>query len=157
MLERFPISNGVKIILLKDVPKVGRRYEVKEVSDGFALNSLLPKGLAEKATPDKVAKIEAQKARDLADKKIQEELLLKSLEEIKGVTLSFKEKANEKGHLFKGITKEAILDELKRKTKFNVDADSIKLDKPLKEIGSHKVIIEVLGKKAEFEVNIESL
>ncbi len=146
----------MKIILIKDVPKVGRRYEIKEVSDGYALNMLLPRGLAEKATPDKVAKIEAQKARDLADKKIQEGLLLKSLEEIKSITLRFKEKANEKGHLFKGLAKETILEELKRQTKFNIDTDAIKLDKPIKEIGDHKILIEVLGKKAEFEVSIEA-
>lgn len=146
----------MKIILLKDVPKVGRRYEIKDVSDGFALNMLLPRGLAEKATPDKIAKIEAQKSKDLADKKIQEELLLKSLEQIKGVILRFKEKANDKGHLFKGLSKEIILEELKKQTKFNIDVDSIKLDKPIKEVGDHKVLIEVLGKKAEFEVSIEA-
>ncbi len=146
---------NMKIILLKDVPKVGRRYEVKDVADGYALNLLLPRGLAEKATTDKIAKLEAQKSSDLANKKIQEELLLKSLEEIKKVTLRFKEKANDKGHLFAGVTREAILEALKKETKFNIDADAIKLDKPIKEVGDHKVTIEVLNKKAEFEVSIE--
>lgn len=146
----------MKIILLKDIPKIGRKYDIKDVSDGYALNMLLPKGLAQKATPDAVAKIEAAKARDLADKKIQEELLLKSLEEIKGITLSFKEKANEKGHLFKGLTREIILEALKKQTKFNIDATAVKIDKPIKEVGDHKVLIEVLGKKAEFEVSVEA-
>ncbi|MFZ2522758.1 MAG: 50S ribosomal protein L9 [Minisyncoccia bacterium] len=147
----------MKIILLKDVPKVGRRYDIKDVADGYALNMLLPRGLAERATPDKIAKIESVKAMDLADKKIQEELLLKNLEEVKKVTLRFKEKANEKGHLFAGLTREIILAALKKDTKFNIDADAIKLDKPIKEVGDHKVQIEVLGKKAEFEVSVEKM
>lgn len=147
----------MKVILLKDVPKVGQRYEIKDVADGYALNALLPKGLAQKATPDIIKKMEELKARDLAQKKIQEELLLKSLEEVKKVRLLFKEKANEKGHLFAGVTKEMIVDELRKKTKFNIDTHSIKIDKPIKETGDHKIYIEILGKKAEFEVSIEAI
>ncbi len=147
----------MKIILLKDVPKVGKKYDVKNVADGYALNLLLPRGLAQKATEDTIRKIEETKARDLADKQIQNELLLKNLEVIKSTTLSFKEKANDKGHLFAGVTKEAIARELEKVTKFNFDIESIKLDKPLKEVGEHKVTIEVLNKRAEFTVNIDSI
>lgn len=146
----------MKIILLKDVPKIGRRYDVKDVSDGYALNMLLPKGLAQKATPDMITKVEAIKAKDLADKQIQNDLLLRNLEEVKKVTLYFKEKANDKGHLFAGVTREMIADELKKETKFNIDSESIKIEKPIKEVGEQKVTIEVLGKKAEFVVNIEA-
>mgnify|MGYP001600522421 FL=1 len=87
----------MKIILLKDVPKVGRRYDVKDVADGYALNLLIPKGLAKIATPDAVKKIEETKKNDLTQKKIQEELLLKSLESIKNITLVIKGKANGQG------------------------------------------------------------
>jgi large subunit ribosomal protein L9 len=146
----------MKIILLKDVPKVGKKYDIKDVADGYALNLLLPKGLAQRATPDVIKKVEETKSKDLADKKIQEELLLKNLEVIKTTTINFKEKANEKGHLFAGITKEAIVKELERVTRFHFDTESIKLDKPLKETGEHKVAVEVLNKKAEFTVNIDA-
>ena len=146
----------MKIILLKDVPKVGRRYDIKEVSEGYALNMLIPRGLAQVATPQMVQKIEAEKAKDLAQKQIQNELLLKNLEIIKGTTISFKEKANDKGHLFAGLTKETINEELKKQTKFNIDSESIKLDKPIKEVGEHKIQIEVLGKKAEFTLVVEA-
>jgi ribosomal protein L9 len=98
--------------------------------------------------------METLKAQDLAQKQIQNELLLKGLEEIKKVSLEYKGKANDKGHLFAGVTKEMILDLLKKETKFNIDIESIKLDKPIKEVGDHKVNIEVLGKKADFEIKI---
>ena len=146
----------MKIILLKDVAKVGRRYEIKNVADGYALNALFPKGLAEPATPDIVKKIEAMKEKDLTEKKIQNELLVKNLEIINGLKLEFSEKANEKGHLFAGVTKEMITDEIKKKTKFNIDSESIKIVKPIKETGDHKVTIQIQDKKAEFIVSIKA-
>lgn len=146
----------MKIILLKDIPKVGKKYDIKNVSDGYALNLLIPRGLAQPATPDMIRKVEETKSKDLADKQIQNELLLKNLEVIKKTEISFKEKANDKGHLFAGITKEAIAKELEKVTRFNLDVESIKLEKPIKETGQHKVEIEVLNKKADFLVNVEA-
>ena len=131
----------MKIILLKDVPKVGRRYDVKDVADGYALNLLIPKGLAKIATPDAVKKIEETKKNDLTQKKIQEELLLKSLESIKNITLVIKGKANGQGHLFAGITKEVLVVELKNQAKFQVDPEAVMLGKPIKELGEHKIKI----------------
>lgn len=146
----------MKVILLKDVPKVGKRYDIKNIADGYALNLLIPKGLAKPATPDAIKQVELMKANDLTQKKIQEELLLKNLEVVKGVTVDLKGKANDKGHLFAGITKETLAVELEKKSKLKLDADSIKLDKPIKEIGEHKITVEVLGKKAEFTLKIDS-
>ncbi|TSC70969.1 MAG: large subunit ribosomal protein L9 [Parcubacteria group bacterium Gr01-1014_46] len=147
----------MKVILLKDVQKVGRKYDVKEVADGFALNLLIPRGLAKVATKDAVLKIEELRANDLTNKKIQEELLIKNLEVIKSLKVELKEKANEKGHLFAGVTKEMILEEVKKVTKLNLNLDNIKLDKPIKETGEHKIVVEAMGKKAEFVVNIISI
>ena len=86
----------MKIILLKDVPKVGKRYETKEISDGYALNLLIPKGLAVAATSDMVKKFELERSRDEGERKIRQELLLKNLKELEGVTVTMTEKANEK-------------------------------------------------------------
>ncbi|MEQ1500298.1 MAG: 50S ribosomal protein L9 [Parcubacteria group bacterium] len=144
----------MKIILLKDVPKIGKKYDIKDVSDGYALNMLIPKGFAKPATREAIAKVEALKANDLTNKKIQEDLLHKNLETIKNITLTIKEKANEKGHLFAGVTKEILAKEIQKTTKFNIDPDCIKLDKHLKEVGEHKVAVEILNKKAEFTVVI---
>ena len=143
------------MILLKDIPKVGRRYDIKDVADGFALNMLIPRGTAQIATEQAIKNIEVLKSRDLTEKKVQGELLLKSLDVIKNLTLNLKEKANEKGHLFASVTKERLAEEILKVARLNLDPDSIKLDKPIKETGEYKVPIEAMGKRAEFTAVID--
>ncbi len=145
----------MKIILLKDIPKVGRKYDIKNVADGYALNLLIPRGLAQIATPQTEKNIEAMKAKDLVEKKVQGELLVKNLEVLKDLVINMKEKANEKGHLFAGVTKEKLAEEILKTARLNIDPESIKLEKPIKEVGEHKVFVEVMGKKAEFKIVIE--
>jgi large subunit ribosomal protein L9 len=144
----------MKIILLKDVQKVGKKYDIKDVADGFALNSLIPRGLAKAATKDAIFKVEQLKANDLTNKKIQEELLHKNLEVIGNLKIEIKEKANDKGHLFAGVTRERVYEEVTKATRLTLNIDSIKLDKPIKETGEHKVRVEAGGKSAEFTLSI---
>ncbi len=146
----------MKVILLKDVPKIGKKYDIKEVSDGYAANLLLPRGLAKVASADAIKKVELLKSQDLTEKRIQNELLLKSLEVVKNIKLDLTEKANDKGHLFAGITKERLVEEIEKVSRLKVDKESIKLDKPIKEVGEHTVTLEVMGKKAEFQVVIKA-
>ena len=146
----------MKVILLKDVPKVGQKYDIKNVADGYAMNMLLPRGLAKTATPQALEQIETMKKADLAERQIQGELLAKNLETIKDLTLRLKEKANDKGHLFAGVTKEMLAEEILKVARLNIPPESIQLPKPLKEIGEYKIAVEALGKKAEFNVVVES-
>jgi large subunit ribosomal protein L9 len=138
----------MKIILIKDVQKVGRKFDIKDISDGYALNFLIPRGLAIVATPQAIAKINLEKEKLNTEEKIQEELLVKNLGTIKGLKLTLKEKANEKGHLFAGVTREVLAAEILKNTRLNLDVEFIKLDKPIKELGEHKVTVEALGIKA---------
>ncbi len=147
----------MKVILLKDVPKVGKKYDIKNVAEGYALNLLIPKGLAQIATAQAEKNIEVMKQKDMVERKVQGELLLKNLEVIKTLVLNIKEKANDKGHLFAGITKERLVEEILKTARLNLDVDSIKLDKPIKEVGEHEVAVEVLGKSAKFKVIVETL
>ncbi len=146
----------MKVILLKDVPKVGRKYDVKDVAEGYALNMLLPKKLAQIATSQAIKKIEDIKNNDLTQKRIQEELLHKNLETINSLTVTVKGKANEKGHLFAGITKENLVAEILKSSRLNIDPELVQLEKPIKEVGSHKVQIKAGNKKAEFVLVVEA-
>ena len=147
----------MKVILLKNIPKVGKKYDIKDLSSGYALNLLIPQGLAQISTPGVEKRIEQLKFKDLQEKQIQGELLLKSLDTIKNLKLTLKEKANEKGHLFAGVTKEMLISEILKMSRLNLDIGAIKLPKPIKEIGEHKVIVEAMGKEVEFTLNIEAI
>jgi large subunit ribosomal protein L9 len=146
----------MKIILLKDVPKVGRKYEMKDISDGYALNLLIPKGLAIAATKDAIKRIDLEKSRDEGEKRVHQELLLKNLAELAGVTISMTEKANEKGHLFAGVHKLEIIPAIQKQTRLQIDAEHIVLDKPIKEIGVHEIQVRVGEKSIKFNLDIKA-
>ena len=146
----------MKIILLKDVQKVGRKYEMKEISDGYALNLLIPRGLAVAATKDTVKRIELEKSRDEGEKKIHQELLLKNLSELSGVTITMSEKANEKGHLFAGVHKLEIIPAIQKQTRLQIEAEHMVLDKPIKEVGLHEITVKAGEKTIKFNLDIKA-
>jgi len=92
------------VILLTDIPKVGNRYDVKDFKDGYAINVLISKGLAEMATPQALAKLASKKA-EIDKKRQEEERAFESLiATIDNTSVTIKAKANDKGHLFKSIS-----------------------------------------------------
>lgn len=149
-----PVSNGMKVILLKDVPKLGQRYDIKDVSDGYALNMLIPRGLVKKATAEAIKEVEMKKSNDLTHKKIEEELLLKNLEILKDTTVTISGKANEQKHLFAGITKETLSKELEKSSRIKINPEFIDLEKPIKELGGHKIKVVIGNKRGEFNLNV---
>lgn len=146
----------MKIVLLKDVKGVGRKYDIKSVSDGYALNFLIPKRLAEVGTPSATGKAERMKSTDLADKRIQEDLLVKNLASLKGVVIEMTEKANEKGHLFASIHPETIILELKKQKGIDMLPEFLVLKKPVKELGDHEIPVEVQEKKGSFTLSVKA-
>lgn len=147
----------MKIILLNDIPKVGRKYEVKEIASGYARNFLIPRGLAELATDKALAQIETMRHRVEEERKVQEDLLEKNIESLEGVTLVMKEKANDKGHLFAGVHKEEIVAELKKQDHIDMPADYIVLEHPIKELGEFDIEVKVQQKTARFKLRIEAV
>ncbi len=146
----------MKIILLKDVPKLGRKYEMKDISDGHALNMLIPRGLAAAATADVVKKYDQIRLKEEGERKLRNELLLKNITELDGVTITMTEKANEKGHLFAGVHKAELIPEIQKQTRLQVDAEHIILDKPIKEVGAHEIEVKAGGKSVKFTLDIKS-
>lgn len=146
----------MKIIFLKEVPRVGRKYEVKEVAPGYGRHLLASK-LAELATKDSLARIEKKMLVDATQKKVHEDLLLKNLEALNGTTITLARKSNAKGHLFASIHKSEILEELKRATRLEMHPDYILLDKPIKELGTREVSVTIGKHHATFRVVVEAL
>lgn len=142
----------MKVILLKDVAKLGKKYDTKTVSDGYAINLLIPQGLAVAATRDAVKRYETLKAATEGERKIQEELLVRNIEGLKDMTITIVGKANDKGHLFAGLHKEAIAEEIQKQTRLQIDPSFIQLEHPLKEIGEHVIEIKGGGKSVKLNV-----
>lgn len=147
----------MKVIFLKDVPRVGKKYDIKEVNDGYAMNFLLPRGMAELATSKAVSKLELKKKEIVIEREVQENLLLKNLEEIKDKTIAIKAKADEKGHLFSAIHKKTIVEAMSRDNHAQIDEEFIVLEKPIKEIGEFDIPIEIKGKKSSFKLLVEAI
>ncbi len=146
----------MKVILLKDVPAVGKRFEVKDVADGHALNFLFPKKLAEMASDKAMARLDKMKAVHDADRSIHEDLLIKNLKSIEGVTVTVTHSANEKGHLFAGIHKEEIIPAIKEQTHVDVLADYLVMPKPIKEVGEFDMEVKVQDKTATFKLIVQA-
>ena len=133
----------MQIILRDDVDKVGLRGEVVSVADGFARNYLIPRGLAERATPAKVAEVrrrDEQRARHEARSFEQGQ----EIAELLGKTvLRFDVQAGPTGTLFGSVTPTNLADEIWRTRKVRVDRRKIALDEPIKRIGRYAIPIEV--------------
>ena len=142
----------MKIILLKNVAKLGQRFDVKDVNSGHALNLLIPQGLAIAATAEALKKMTVEKAKIEGERKVHVDLLAKNINDLDGVTLTIVGKANDKGHLFAGLHKEFIVTELYNQTKLQVDPSFIQMEHPLKEIGEHTIEVNAGGKSAKFKV-----
>ena len=147
----------MKVILLKDVKNVGRKYDVKDVASGHALNLLIPRGEATAATPGAMKHLQAQKARLEGEKKVQADLIAKNVKDLDGMTLTVKAKVNEKGHLFAGMHKEAVIAEIKKQTELDLAPEFLDLEHPIKETGPHGLNVKGAGKSAKFTLVVEAL
>ncbi|MEK7145319.1 MAG: 50S ribosomal protein L9 [Patescibacteria group bacterium] len=147
----------MKVILNQDISKVGKKYEVKNVADGHALNFLIPRGLAVAATAGALKKLAIAKTQLVVEKKVQEDLLLKNLRSLDGAKIEIIEKANDQGHLFAGLHKEQIILALKKQTGLDVLPEFLILEKPIKEIGEQTIEVKVQDKTAKFVVVVKGI
>jgi large subunit ribosomal protein L9 len=146
----------MKVILINDVPKLGKKHDVKDVSNGHALNLLLPQGLAIAATPQALKRATIEKARMEGERKVHEELLADNFKSLEDVTLTISGKANDKGYLFAGLHKEALVKELAEQAHVQIDSSFIQLEQPLKTVGEHVVEVKAGGKSTKFKVVIQA-
>ncbi|HSL63880.1 MAG TPA: 50S ribosomal protein L9 [Gaiellaceae bacterium] len=131
------------VILLNDVEKLGLRGDVVHVADGYARNFLLPRRLAERATPAKVKELErreAERARHEARTAEQAQSIADTLGK---TVLRFEVQAGPTGTLFGSVTPTNVADEIWRTRKIRVDRRKIALEEPIKRIGRYAVAIHV--------------
>ncbi len=145
----------MKVIFLKDVKGKGRKGELKDVANGYALNYLIPNGLAVAATSTNIR--EAEAFRESADKRkeIELEQARELAEQLAKTSVTIKTKVGEGGKLFGAITSKQIGD-LLADQKLDVDRRKIVLAEPIKNIGKTLVEIKIHPEvTANIEVNVE--
>ena len=144
----------MKVILLDDVAKVGRRGEVRDVSDGYARNFLIPKKLALSATAGNLKNLQHIKAQQDAKAsrvKADAETLRGRIEVL---TYEERRQASEEGKLFGSVTAQDIVDFLEQQ-KITIERRRVHLDEPIKTLGETVVPIRLHGEvTAQLRVNI---
>ncbi|PLV58344.1 50S ribosomal protein L9 [Thermotoga sp. KOL6] len=135
----------MKVILLKDVPKIGKKGEVKEVSDGYARNYLIPRGLAKEYTKGLERAIEHEKEIERKRREREKEESEKILKELKKRTHIIKAKAGKGGKIFGAVTATTLAEEISKLTGLKLDKKWFKLEKPIKEVGNYSVEVSLPG------------
>jgi large subunit ribosomal protein L9 len=143
----------MRVIFLKDVEKIGKKFEVKEVKDGYARNFLLPQGLVKQATKEALEWLEVQK--EIQGKKAEDDLkkaqeLASSLDDLE---VAIPVKAGDSDQLFESVTAQKISEKLKEMG-FDVKKSQIGLKEPIKEIGEFPIKIK-LEHNLEVEIRVE--
>lgn len=132
----------MKVLLIKDVYKLGRAGDVKRVATGYGRNFLLPKGLAVLATPNALKQVEAIRA----DAAVQRDALNKEMgsvaEVLAGKVFTFASKAGETGKLYGSITTQMIADAIQTKHGIEIDRHQIEV-MPIRMLGEHKAQIRL--------------
>ena len=129
----------MQIILLQDVPNLGKKGEIKSASDGYARNFLFPQKLAIVASNQAVAKLEAAQAREQNQKSAQKEKTEKSLQSLNQKKITLKAKASAKGTLFKAIKESDIIKAIQSQLKIDPEGLTLTVKEPLKTLGEKKI------------------
>lgn len=145
----------MKVILLQQIPKVGKKGEVIEVSDGYAANALFPNKKAIPATAKNLEALNRKIESDKASKALEHGLLEAAIKSLPDMTIKIEMRANEKGHLFSKVGPSEMVEALS-KQRVNISVKNIVLKEPIKEVGSYPISIEEGDYKGSITVLITS-
>ncbi len=144
----------MKVIFLNDVKGKGKKGEVKEISDGYARNYLIPKGLAKAATSSNVKEMAAIEHSEQVRKENELKRAQQLAEKLEKITITIKSKAGENGKLFGAVTSKQIAEALK-KEKVTIDKRKILLDEPIRALGYTHVLVKLHSEvTANIKVNV---
>ncbi|HEX6291669.1 MAG TPA: 50S ribosomal protein L9 [Herpetosiphonaceae bacterium] len=146
----------MKVVLIQDVPNLGKAGEIKDVADGYGRNYLLPKGYAALATKGLIKqaqeRAEAQKKRDQKMRSESEQLA----QRINGQTLRFKVRVGELDRLYGSITNVDIAEKVQQQLGIDIDRRKIDLGDPIKRAGVYSVPVRLTGSiEARLNVVVE--
>ena len=133
----------MKVILLQDVPKVGKKDQVLEAKEGYARNYLSPKTLAVEATPANMKELQRQekiRAEKAAELKAEAVALG---EKLKNTTVTIQTKCGAGGKLFGAVTNKEIAEQLEKSTGIKIDKRKINLEENIKTLGTYRPLVKL--------------
>jgi large subunit ribosomal protein L9 len=146
----------MQVIFLQNVKGRGEKGQVKNVSDGYARNFLIPQGLAQPATPASLKELEAKKIQAEQGSEEETERVSQLIKKMKGQELEFRLKTDDKGSVFSSVTANMIEDALRKHGLEENDRAEVVLKHPLKELGEHKVEVRFhKGETGRFTVSVK--
>ncbi len=132
----------MKVLLIKDVYKLGHAGDVKKVADGYGRNFLIPQGLAVLATPGAMSTVEKIKAKAAVMRAALNKEMSGLAEQLEGVELAFSTKAGETGKLYGSITAQMIADALNQKLGTQIERHMIEAE-PIRNLGEHHATVRL--------------
>ena len=132
----------MKVILLQDVKKVGKKGDVIEASDGYARNFLFPRKLAEEATPNALHVVNAKKENERKKKLAELEAAQKLAAELKGKEVTINAKAGDNGRLFGAITNKDVAEVINSQFNLSIDKKKIVVN-TIKVAGTYEVEVKL--------------
>lgn len=132
----------MKVLLIKDVYKLGHTGDVKKVADGYGRNYLLPQGLAVLATPGALKSVEKIRAKAAVTRAALNQEMGGLAEMVNGLQLNFTSKAGETGKLYGSITSQMIVDAINKKLGSQIDRRQIEIE-PIRTLGEHSAHVRL--------------
>lgn len=146
----------MKVILIKDVKGMGRAHEEVTTADGYALNYLIPKKLAIAATPVAMKEAETRRKQVVDRSSVDAALLTQNIASLVEARIVIKMKANEKGHLYDAVDTADISKAAKEQAHIDLPEEVIKLEKPIKELGTFDIPVASAETFGKFSITIEA-
>ncbi|MBI5152073.1 50S ribosomal protein L9 [Candidatus Peregrinibacteria bacterium] len=147
----------MQVILLKDVPKVGRKGELKRVKDGYFRNFLYPRSLAALATPGRIKISEELAKKRMIEHEEMKKKAMEVKERLEKLVLAFEKKASAKGKLYGSISQKDIVKAVKDEAKVELTESQIILKDHIKAVGDFVVPINLAeGVTAEIKVEVKA-
>lgn len=148
--------HDMKVILIKDVKGIGRAHEAVEAKDGHAINYLIPKKLAVSATPVAIKEAELRRKQVIDRTTISSAILTQNISALAEARIVIKVKANEKGHLYDAVGESDIVKAVKDQSHIDIPEDALKLEKPIKELGTFDIPVATAETFGKFSITIEA-
>jgi len=144
----------MKVILLKDVKKIGKKDEIVEVADGYANNFLIPRGLGVAASSQGKKILKEQKQAEAAEREKEKQKAIKVKEKLEDIVLEFPVKTGEGGRVFGSVSTKQVEQALMKKHKIKVDKRKFTPNKALNLLGLNRIEVDLFGKEVVGEIKV---